>query len=91
MDVRKDVEYQSMHLRGDNIQHFALDYINKQLDLISSDKKYYIHCAGGYRSVIAASILKANGFHNIVDIAGGFAALKNTNLEVSDYVCPSTL
>ena len=91
LDVRKDVEYQSMHLRGDNIQHFALDYIIKQLDLISSDKKYYIHCAGGYRSVIAASILKANGFHNIVDIAGGFAALKNTNLEVSDYVCPSTL
>ena len=91
LDVRKDGEYQSMHLRGDYIQHFALDYINKQLDLISSDKKYYIHCAGGYRSVIAASILKANGFHNIVDIAGGFAALKNTNLEVSDYVCPSTL
>ncbi len=91
LDVRKDGEYQSMHLRGNNIQHFALDYINKQLDLISSDKKYYIHCAGGYRSVIAASILKANGFHNIVDITGGFAALKNTNLEVSDYVCPSTL
>ena len=91
LDVRKGGEYQSMHLRGENIQHFALDYINKQLDLISSDKKYYIHCAGGYRSVIAASILKANGFHNIVDIAGGFAALKNTNLEVSDYVCPSTL
>ncbi len=91
LDVRKNGEYQSMHLKGDNIQHFALDYINKQLDLISLDKKYYIHCAGGYRSVIAASILKANGFHNIVDIAGGFAALKNTNLEVSDYVCPSTL
>ena len=91
LDVRKNGEYQSMHLKGDNIQHFALDYINKQLDLISSDKKYYIHCAGGYRSVIAASILKANGFHNIVDIAGGFAALKNTNLEVSDYVCPSKL
>lgn len=91
LDVRKDGEYQSMHLKDDNIQHFALDYINKQLDLISSDKKYYIHCAGGYRSVIAASILKANGFHNIVDIAGGFAALKNTNLEVSEYVCPSTL
>ena len=91
LDVRKDGEYQSMHLRGNNIQHFALDYINKQLDLISSDKKYYIHCAGGYRSVIAASILKANGFHNIVDIAGGFATLKNTNLEVSDHVCPSKL
>lgn len=91
LDVRKDGEYQSMHLSGDHIQHFALDYINKQLDLISSDKKYHIHCAGGYRSVIAASILKANGFHNIVDIAGGFAALKKTNLEVSEYICPSTL
>jgi len=91
LDVRKDGEYQSMHLSGDHIQHFALDYINNQLDQLSSDKKYYIHCAGGYRSVIAASILKANGFHNIVDISGGFAALKKTNLEVSDYVCPSTL
>lgn len=91
LDVRKDGEYQSMHLSSDHIQHFALDYINNQLDQLSSDKKYYIHCAGGYRSVIAASILKANGFHNIVDIAGGFAALKKTNLEVSDYVCPSTL
>lgn len=82
LDVRKDGEYQSMHLSSDHIQHFALDYINNQLDQLSSDKKYYIHCAGGYRSVIAASILKANGFHNIVDISGGFAALKKTNLEV---------
>lgn len=91
LDVRKDGEYLSIHLKGPNVQHFALDYINKQLHQISSDQKYYIHCAGGYRSVIAASILKANGFHNIIDIAGGFAALKKTNLELSDYVCPSTL
>jgi glyoxylase-like metal-dependent hydrolase (beta-lactamase superfamily II)/rhodanese-related sulfurtransferase len=91
LDVRKDGEYQSMHLEGNNIQHFALDFINEQLDQISLDKKYYIHCAGGYRSVIAASILKANGYNNVVDIAGGFAALKNTGLEFSTFVCPSTL
>jgi len=91
LDVRKDGEYRSMHLKGETVQHFALDYINTQLDQINSDQKYYIHCAGGYRSVIAASILKRNGFHNIVDIAGGFTALKKTALEVSNYVCPSTL
>jgi rhodanese-related sulfurtransferase len=91
LDVRKDGEYNSMHLKMDDLQHFALDYINHQMDQISSDKTYYIHCAGGYRSVIAASILKARGFHNIVDVAGGFAALKKTDLALSEFVCPSTL
>lgn len=91
LDVRKDGEYLSMHLEGEHIQHFALDYINQQLHQIDNSKTYYIHCAGGYRSVIAASILKAHGFHNIVDIAGGFAALKKTDLQMSAYVCPTTL
>ena len=91
LDVRKDGEFNSMHLKMDDLQHFALDYINHQMDQISSDKTYYIHCAGGYRSVIAASILKARGFHNIVDVAGGFAALKKTDLALSEFVCPSTL
>ena len=91
LDVRKDGEYASMHLKIDGLQHFALDYINQQMDKIDAKKTYYIHCAGGYRSVIAASILKARGFHKIIDIAGGFAALKTTNLPLSDFVCPSTL
>ena len=91
MDVRKDGEYASMHLKIDGLQHFTLDYINQQMDKIDAKKTYYIHCAGGYRSVIAASILKARGFHKIIDIAGGFAALKTTNLPLSDFVCPSTL
>ena len=91
LDVRKDSEYNSMHLKLDGVQHFALDFINHQMDQIDPKKTYYIHCAGGYRSVIAASILKARGFHKIVDIAGGFAALKKTNLSMSDFVCPSTL
>ncbi|MDA9057062.1 MBL fold metallo-hydrolase [Flavobacteriaceae bacterium] len=91
LDVRKDGEYNSMHLKMDDLQHFALDYINHQMDQIDPNKTYYIHCAGGYRSVIAASILKARGFHNIIDIAGGFAALKKTDLTLSEFVCPSTL
>ena len=89
LDVRKDGEYKSMHL--ENVQHFALDYINNQMDQIDKDKTYYIHCAGGYRSVIAASILKARGYHNLVDIAGGFGAIKKTSLPTTDFVCPSTL
>ena len=75
----------------DGLQHFALDYINHQMNQIDANKTYYIHCAGGYRSVIAASILKARRFHNIIDIAGGFAALKKTDLSMSEFVCPSTL
>jgi len=89
LDVRKDGEYKSMHL--ENAQHFALDYINNQMDQIDKDKTYYLHCAGGYRSVIAASILKARGYHNLVDIAGGFGAIKETSLPKTDFVCPSTL
>ena len=90
LDVRKDGEYTSMHLKGDHVQHFALDYINQQMDQIDANKTYHIHCAGGYRSVIAASILKARGFHKIIDIAGGFAALKKTDIPMSKFVCPST-
>nr|WP_321243567.1 MBL fold metallo-hydrolase [uncultured Psychroserpens sp.] len=89
LDVRKDGEYSSMHL--ENAQHFALDFINEQMNEVSKDKRYHIHCAGGYRSVIAASILKARGFHNLVDVAGGFDAIKKTDLPMTDFVCPSTL
>jgi len=87
LDVRKDGEWRSMHL--ENGQHFALDYINDKMDEVSKNKTYYIHCAGGYRSVIAASILKARGFHNLVDIAGGFGAIKKTDLATTNFVCPS--
>lgn len=89
LDVRKDGEYKSMHL--ENAQHFSLDFINSKMNEVSKDKTYHIHCAGGYRSVIAASILKARGFHNLVDIAGGFGAIKKTDLPTTDFVCPSTL
>ncbi|WP_353780199.1 rhodanese-like domain-containing protein [Winogradskyella sp. 3972H.M.0a.05] len=88
LDVRKDGEYNAMHL--ENAQHFALDYINQQMDEVDRSKTYYIHCAGGYRSVIAASILKARGFNNLIDVAGGFGAIKKTDLATTDFVCPNS-
>lgn len=91
LDVRKEGEYKSEYLKGDFVQHFALDYINDNMHHIDKNKKYYIHCAGGYRSIIAISILKARGFDNLIDIAGGFAAIKKSGLPISNYVCPTTL
>ena len=91
LDVRKEGEYDAMHLKLDGLQHLSLDQINHRLDQIDTKKTYYIHCAGGYRSVIAASILKANGFHNVINISGGFAAIKKTDLSLSESKCPSTL
>ena len=84
LDVRRDGEYAKKHLQS--AQHFALDYINSKMSDISKDKVYHIHCAGGYRSVIAASILKSRGFHKLVDVAGGFGAIKTTNLPTSEFV-----
>lgn len=89
VDVRKIGEYQSEHL-PDAI-HASLEFLNDHMAEIPSEGTYYIHCAGGYRSVIAASILKARGFHNMVDVAGGFGAMKKAGIETTDYVCPSTL
>ncbi|MFV9550399.1 MBL fold metallo-hydrolase [Algibacter sp. PT7-4] len=91
LDVRKDGEYKSEHLLGNQVQHFALDFINDNMNVIDKTKTYYIHCAGGYRSVIAASILKARGFNNLIDVAGGFGAIKKSDLPTSNFVCPTTL
>ena len=87
-DVRKESEYDAEHLEG--AENTPLDVLNEHLASFPDDKTFYIHCAGGYRSVIAASILKSRGIHNLADIKGGFDALKNTGLELTDYVCPST-
>lgn len=89
LDARKPSEYLSEHIVG--AQNFPLDYINDYIDTIDKTKTYYIHCAGGYRSMITASILKARGFDNLIDIAGGFKAIATTNIPTSDFVCPSTL
>ena len=89
VDVRKSGEYLSEHLI--DAIHVELDYINDQMASVPQEETFYVHCAGGYRSVIASSILKARGYHNMVDVAGGFKAIKEAGLKVSDYVCPTTL
>jgi glyoxylase-like metal-dependent hydrolase (beta-lactamase superfamily II)/rhodanese-related sulfurtransferase len=88
-DVRKESEYAPEHLQ--DAENTPLNNLNDYLAEFPKKETFFIHCAGGYRSVIAASILKSRGIHNFIDIAGGFGALKETNVKVTDYVCPSTL
>lgn len=88
-DVRKESEYISEHIP--NAQNTPLDFLNDHLNQFPEKDTFYVHCAGGYRSVIAASILKKRGIHNLVDVQGGFKAIKETNIELSDYICPSTI
>lgn len=82
LDVRKPGEYETGHLECTSSR--PLDYINEWTNEINPAETYYIHCAGGYRSMIAASILKARGVENVIDIAGGYAAIKSTNLKRTD-------
>ncbi len=88
-DVRKPGEYLSEHLIKAN--NTPLDFLNNHMSEFPTEGHFYLHCAGGYRSMIAASILKSRGIHNLIDVRGGFAAIKKGEMKVSDYVCPSTL
>ena len=88
-DVRKPGEFASEHIKI--AESTPLDFLNKHISEFPKKEEFYVHCAGGYRSVIAASILKARGFHNVIDVAGGYAAVRNTTIERTAAVCPSTL
>jgi hydroxyacylglutathione hydrolase len=88
-DVRKPGEYEAEHI--ENVPSTPLDFLNNYLAEFPKDADFFVHCAGGYRSVIAASILKSRGYHNVIDIKGGFAAIKNTGIQTTKFVCPSTL
>ncbi|TDK43512.1 MBL fold metallo-hydrolase [Algoriphagus formosus] len=90
LDVRKNSEFMSEHVI--DAENAPLDYINDSMLKVKKDETYYVHCAGGYRSMIFNSILKARGYDNLIDVAGGFTAIKESGkLKVSDYVCPTTL
>ncbi|WP_333808290.1 MBL fold metallo-hydrolase [Flavobacterium sp.] len=89
-DVRKKSEFDSEHLL--NSVNIPLNQINTKLDSFPKDKPFVIYCAGGYRSMIAASILKQRGFDNFMDVSGGFNEIaKTTELPKTNYVCPTTL
>ncbi|WP_405349743.1 rhodanese-like domain-containing protein [Nonlabens sp. Asnod3-H03] len=87
-DVRKESEFLSEHVV--DAHNTPLDYINDHLASFPGNT-FFIHCAGGYRSMIAASILKSRGIHNLINVEGGFNAIKETDIAVTNYVCPSTL
>lgn len=90
LDVRKKSEYDAEHI----VQaiNAPLDYINESMELIDRNKTYYVHCAGGYRSMVFCSILKARGFDNLIDVDGGFQSIKKSEkFKITDYVCPTTL
>ena len=88
-DVRKPGEFTSEHI--EIATSTPLDFLNDHITEFPKSKDFYMHCAGGYRSVIAASILKARGFHNVIDVAGGYGAIKKTGIKRTEAVCPSTL
>ena len=75
-DVRKPGEYEAEHI--ENVPSTPLDFLNDHISEFPTNKDFYVHCAGGYRSVIAASILKARGYSKVIDVAGGYGAIKKT-------------
>lgn len=88
-DVRKPGEYANEHIV--DVPSTPLDFLNEHVEEFPTKEDFYVHCAGGYRSVIAASIFKARGFHNVIDVAGGYKAIKETDIPRTATVCPSTL
>lgn len=89
IDVRKPTEYLSQHIEG--ATNFPLDYINTNMNRLDRSAKYYIHCLGGYRSLITASILQARGFRNLVDIQNGWRAIEESKVPKTDHICPTTM
>lgn len=89
IDVRKKSEFESEHIIG--ALNIPLNQINQHLAEIPKNQHFFLHCAGGYRSMIAASILKQRGWNNFTEIRGGFAELSKTGLPKTAYVCPTTL
>ncbi len=89
IDVRKPTEFLSHHLK--EAANFPLDYVNNNMHKLDRNQTYHIHCLGGYRSMIMASILKSRGFENVVDIAKGWRALEESSAPKTEYVCPTTI
>lgn len=87
VDIRKESEYAAEHI--EDAYSKPLAYINEWIKDINPQEHFYMHCAGGYRSMMAASILQARGYRNFTEIEGGFNAIAQTNVPKTDYVCQS--
>ena len=89
IDVRKKSEFDSEHVVG--AKNIPLNQLSQRFAEIPTDQPFILHCAGGYRSMIAASILKSRGYHNFKDVEGGMTAILKTDIPKTEYVCPTTL
>ena len=87
LDVRKPSEFETEHI--ENAQLFPLSSINENLNEIDDETTYFVHCQGGYRSMIASSILKSRGYHNLIEIKGGFMAIQKTDITLKEFACSS--
>ncbi len=88
LDVRKPGEFAAEHI--ETAQSFPLDFINEKMNEVSPDQTYHLHCRSGYRSTVAASILKARGFENVIDVIVPFDDISQSEIPTGDFVCPST-
>jgi glyoxylase-like metal-dependent hydrolase (beta-lactamase superfamily II)/rhodanese-related sulfurtransferase len=89
VDARKPSEFKAEHV--ESAVNIPLDYVNEQLAEVPKDDTFFLHCAGGYRSVIMASILKARGYHNMINVEKGMSGIRTTDVPLTAFVCPSTL
>jgi len=88
VDARKPGEFSAEHV--ESAVNIPLDFVNEQLSEVPKEEEFYLHCAGGYRSIIMASILKARGYHNMVNVEKGMAGIRKTGIKLSTFVCPTT-
>lgn len=89
VDVRKETEYEAEHV--EEAYNKPLAYINEWIKDINPAEHFYLHCAGGYRSMVAASILQARGYRNFTEVEGGFAAISKTTVPKTNFVCQSKI
>lgn len=87
VDVRREGEFEAEHV--ENANNIPLDFINENIASFPKEEHFFLHCAGGYRSMITASILKSRGWDNFTEVAGGFAAISKTEVPKTSFVCQS--
>lgn len=89
VDARKPGEFSAEHV--ENALNIPLDTVNQNFSEVPKNEDFYLHCAGGYRSVIMGSILKSRGIHNFINVEKGISGIRNAGLKLTNFVCPSTL
>lgn len=89
VDARKPGEFSAEHI--EHALNIPLDTVNQNFSEVPKNEEFYLHCAGGYRSVIMGSILKSRGIHNFINVEKGISGIRNSGLKLTNFVCPSTI